>query len=311
MTHYLLRKRRRHRELVAIGGILAAATGVAFALARSSTRTWRETPRCDGVAACRSGCEAGDARSCGRLGDLHARGNGIAPSLRQAHALSQQACDGDDAHGCSQLATADKTATPGDGDRRDELVGRAHRLHDRDCNAGFVDACLALAWDLSLGRGASVDKTRAASLMTDVEAACRVACNAGTTSACSQLGQLYADRDFPRHDPVEAVRLQGQACDAGDGTACALAGYALEKTDGNEQQANAYLERACEADQGVACATLLRKARYARDADVAARAVLASEPAVRGGSRRGLRLAGAPAEFGGRPAGAGPGGGGA
>lgn len=168
------------------------------------------------VTALKASCAAGDAGSCGRLGELYRDGLGVPVNGKEALSSFGAACglaaDGTDAEGesfCYQLADlafakVDVTAAAG------PLVGTL----GANCDAGKDLACSTLS-KLYQGIRAGIAK--------DYEAAATRAsqgCDAGGMQSCAQLGILLKDGHGIAQDRARAETLLDQACQAQAFDAC-------------------------------------------------------------------------------------------
>lgn len=193
-----------------------------------------------------TGCAAGDAHSCSRLGYHFFRGIGVAEDPRQAARYSQKGCEAGDPSGCENLATfyAQGIGVDQDLTRAAELLEavceasgfrscvnlgmyyldglgvpadptKAAQLFQKGCNAGEHEGCFNLARIDIEGRGAPQDFERGLSLLED-------SCLADHWASCNLLGLAILDGQGVPADAGKAVPLFRKSCRGGDVTGCAI-----------------------------------------------------------------------------------------
>ncbi|MCA9553373.1 MAG: sel1 repeat family protein, partial [Myxococcales bacterium] len=107
---------------------------------------------------------------------------------------------------------------------------------------------------------------RTAELPTDDPfAEAKAGCKAGQRQACLDLADAFSGG--PTADPGQALVFLGRACDLRATAACEKAGLQLTAAGRDEKRARRYLERACDAGRGRACATLAVLWREGRGGD--------------------------------------------
>lgn len=156
---------------------------------------------------CLTGCDVGDVVDC----DYHAR---IVIDPRQdvkkekVAKLSQKACDGGDARGCSFLGFLYER---GQGVRQD--YQKASELFQKACDGGYALGCSNLGYLYERGQGVKTDYQKASEFY-------QKACNGGNARGCSNLGYLYKNGQGVRQDKSRAKEYLGKACNLGDIYGC-------------------------------------------------------------------------------------------
>jgi TPR repeat protein len=172
----------------------------------------------------------------------------------RAVALFKQACDGDDAIGCSRLANA---YAHGRGVAVDEaravaLYGRSIALLTPSCDKGDAQDCDALGTLYVKGNGVPKDEARALALFTK-------ACNGGSALGCANLAIMYANGEGVTGDQARALALYQHACDGGTALACSNLGLMYKRGENvpkDEARALALFTKACAGDYALGCSNL-------------------------------------------------------
>ncbi len=139
-------------------------------------RTWGEEPPATVLQALQTvdrACDSSsDAKACGALGVMRARGSGVPRDEHLAAKLYEKACEAGDVASCDRLG---KAYLDGDGVAADDVT--ALQYFRRGCDRGQAEACTNLATMYCMGRGVPRDATRSTSLL-------RQSCEAGDRAAC-------------------------------------------------------------------------------------------------------------------------------
>ena len=185
----------------------ACAAGAGISCRRLALSGLGATPDEDSAAArtaLESSCAAQDAPSCALLADLLLAGD-AAPSCtelgyrleqrdgytEEVECLYRQACEGDDASGCNNLASVLLARNQN---------GAAACLFDQACEDGPNKACVHLGWMIEDGQTGDAEPVEAADYY-------RRACDAGLPRGCVSLGDLYHEGRGVPQDPVRAAAL--------------------------------------------------------------------------------------------------------
>jgi uncharacterized protein len=198
-------------------------------------------------------CDAGDAPSCARLGNVYLRGEAVARDFARAEAFYAKACGLGLGSSCANWGVLVFKRSPTD----------AYALYAKACALGNEGGCYNEGHALATGEGAAKDLERAAKLFVG-------ACEHGQPSACSMAGRAYSmGEGVPKDDAKAAVYL-ARACE-GDasrfaqwdgsplpamGESCAAAAKLLEPsatTDKDKRRVATMLERACTWGYDLAC----------------------------------------------------------
>lgn len=151
-------------------------------------------------------CVAGNSIACTTAADRYYAGDGAAYSVKQAITYWEKACELWDSKACSRAAEWHLWGDSYAGLQPDPA--RAMQMFELGCTRGAPDACMR-AGDLELagteGSGVSDPKKAAEYYMT--------ACNYSYSSACTLLGDLYADgRATGTPDLASAALYYEQSC---------------------------------------------------------------------------------------------------
>jgi TPR repeat protein len=234
--------RRRLRGIGALSLLLLALSGWALphGLGRNA-RTWPLEQRCNGgdLDACTDlgellaadfpkgvrrdvargatllgrACDAGHARACDRLADLHTRYVRFPGTDRKAApSLRREACDRGYTPACHTLGELHRKGDFAGGVAKDPA--EAERLLGLACDGGIAESCFDLGLFHDRGEGVTKDATRAV-------ARYRQACDLGSAVGCNNLGVAYqrGEGGVPV-DVARARELYQQACDAGYELGC-------------------------------------------------------------------------------------------
>jgi TPR repeat protein len=217
-----------------------------FPLAMAHGASAVQPPAGESLQQKQAACQKGDLAACVRAGKAHDDGVGTAVNKPAAAPFYRRACDGKNGDGCARLGWLIFT---GQGVTQDFDAGYA--LLEKGCDdlksgeACFVMSVVNLSSDSpplqGLGRenlmascaygyrpgcydlGASfLEGTHGferdpagAVVIWELEA-----CEKGYARACAAAGFEYQHNEEIKRDPVRAVRLYRQACDAGDPIGC-------------------------------------------------------------------------------------------
>ncbi|HUL58502.1 MAG TPA: hypothetical protein VLU43_04470 [Anaeromyxobacteraceae bacterium] len=160
-------------------------------------------------------CEIGDPSGCGALAVLHALGRALPQSDEKAGALSRRACERGSALGCSNFGVllAEGAVKPPPTDDDEGGGARVLKLFRTACDAGVAEGCVNLGAAFDGGGLTGRDLGQAAR-------AYQRGCEAGSPLGCWRLAALATER--PEAAPGANVpALEGRACRAGIGSACA------------------------------------------------------------------------------------------
>ncbi|MEP7008736.1 MAG: PDZ domain-containing protein [Acidobacteriota bacterium] len=218
---------------------------VAIDLVRSggSTETIEIEP-IDGESFFDRRCREGKADACAELGRRRIKSSTSGSEVEAALALYEQACQGDDASGCSELAGNLLERHPAGEAWTEKDSERAAEMAKKGCDGGFSSACAHLGLLYSTGRGVTQDDGRATGLY-------EIACDGGDPAGCFNVGLNYEkQRGVPRND---ARMLLGyvHGCEGGYPQACTNLGYLYDHGIGviaNPERAAKLYERACAGD---------------------------------------------------------------
>ncbi len=163
--------------------------------APASERTWRRArPRGrDAFTAWSRACDGGDAHSCTELANLveHPRKTPW-PDEKEPKAYFSQGCDGGDPEGCYDLALTD---LPKNG----EPPEASYLLLERACSGEYGQACADLA-QVHLDRDTNFDEEIAARHLD-------TACENGHYESCRTLGYMYLRGKGVERDRQRATEL--------------------------------------------------------------------------------------------------------
>jgi uncharacterized protein len=180
-----------------------------------------------------------------------------APSESAMVAPLENACNSGRLRSCfdlahyldSQDATADKA--------------RAAVLHQKACDGGIGDGCIALAVRYRDGQGASKDEKKATALFERAATLNQKGCDSGDTDACASLASQYLVGNGVAKDVARSAALYQKACDAGNAMVCVTTAHAYQLGLGlpkDEARATALFEKAttlhkkgCDSGNAVAC----------------------------------------------------------
>ncbi len=181
---------------------------------------------------CKAQCDKGNADSCynAGLGPLSERP--IAPndpkyaaSRKAKSVFMEKACTGGVGLACNSRGLDHSSKNSGMLD-----LPKANEYWARACNdLFFATSCLFLSSSYLDGKGVRPDPMKGVALM-------RRACNLGSASGCSKLGEWYL-QGYPKakiaKDPKKGIEVMKQACDQGKiGYTCLdLAEYLQSKKD--------------------------------------------------------------------------------
>ena len=196
----------------------------------------------------RTACTWGDKQACVTLARLQSAGKGEVRDPTRAAALLRTACTGGHMGACVDLAGAYRK---GSGVPRDQR--QAVALAEKACQAKHLGGCNVLASMISHGQGAPKDQARAARLF-------RLSCNSGDLRGCYSLSLMVYNGQGVKKDRRAAVALLQEGCNRGDAKSCnALAGFFWAGQQGQKKdrpRAAALYARSCEAGYSKACLTV-------------------------------------------------------
>ncbi|EAQ27875.1 hypothetical protein NAP1_09782 [Erythrobacter sp. NAP1] len=230
-----------------------------------------EQPRIRAFASFSSACDLGSLDGCAEVARAYRRGDGVEQNEARAGELVRNACEKGGALACRDIADQIASSDPAylrreevvslysrgcfGGDARscadlwsyyglDETTPRHPRkvqLFERGCELGDALACKRRGEVALLANGGYRDNQAA---LPYYDRACYLspdrmcweakalrqeriesdACQSGDNSACARLGEIYGYFDTPLHDPELAQAYYEYACYAGANEACAQAG---------------------------------------------------------------------------------------
>jgi hypothetical protein len=186
------------------------------------------------------------AHACSLLGAQLAHGSGVVADWQRAIELSKKGCDGGDAFGCVNLASA---YLNGEGVAQND--DRALSYFRRACEVGHAESCFEAGLLVAQGHGARLGDPRAAAAWY------QRACDGGSGEGCASLGVLYDDGPGVQPDPQRAIALFARGCELGEPTACFdLANHYADGTGVEQDQARAakLYAKACGGGCEPACA---------------------------------------------------------
>ena len=196
----------------------------------------------------RRACDGADMAGCKLLAQLYSMGVGVVRDAKKAAALLQRACQGANLLACVDLAAAYKS---GRGVARD--LNRAYALTARACQGKLMTGCNGQAYLLARGLGAPRDPARAAALY-------RLSCNSGDLHGCHSLALMaWRGQGIPRNRAT-AVSLLREGCRRGNARSCnSLASFVWSGRQGQRKDLPAALSlyaRACEGGYRKACVSV-------------------------------------------------------
>lgn len=187
---------------------------------------------------CKAQCDAGNAASCGLLGESQASAGDAAsagPNLKKA-------CDGGHTRSCANYGVVAKG-------------GDAQTYFKKACDGGDAVGCREMA------RGDDASGVAMA----------QKACDGGDGEGCALLAARYAEGKGTGKDPMKAGMLYKRACDGGNLKACYSAGTMLASgPGGNEMMAGFAFQRGCIRQDWASC-TGYGRTQYTRDPQAAKR----------------------------------------
>ncbi len=129
------------------------------------------------------------------------------------------------------------------------LVDDMRQAREIRCAKGVAADCLELgARYLNGEAGVPEDEAKAASLF-------QKACDGGSSTGCVMFAKMLRDGRGVSKDEAKAQTLLDKACGSGAGDACTALGLAATKS-GDQQMAVSRFVAACEARDGTGCAML-------------------------------------------------------
>ena len=123
-------------------------------------------------------CGGGQTHSCGELGFMYAKGQGVAKDESRAVAHFSKACDAGDPKGCAYLGAM---YADGQGVAKDE--SRAVALYSKACDAGEGHACSYLGQCYRYGSGVGMDSEKAKQFLSK-------GCDLGHQRGCDWLKEM-------------------------------------------------------------------------------------------------------------------------
>ncbi len=186
------------------------------------------------------GCKKGVLRACSKLGFRIVEMSRDANEVKRAIALFTKACDGNDALGCSNLASF---TWDGEGVKKDPK--KAAQYAEKACTGGDAFGCGTLGSLWAQGELGKKDPAKAFGYFTK-------ACDGGSASGCNQVGMAYASGEGVKKDLERAMQIWAGACHSRNAGACSNLGQALQVKGDGEQAARAFA-RACKLGDDEAC----------------------------------------------------------
>jgi TPR repeat protein len=257
-----------------------------FPLAMAHGASAVQSPAGESLQQKQAACQKGDLAACVRAGKAHEDGVGTAVNKSAAAPFYRRACDGKDGDGCAHLGWLTFT---GEGVTRDFDAGYA--LLEKGCDVlksgeacyimsvvnlssdspalqelgaknlmascvyEYLPGCYDLGASFLEGSPGFTRDPAGAVVIWELEA-----CEKGYARACAAAGFLYQHNEEIKRDPVKAVRLYRQACDAGDPIGCSYLGSAQADGVGglarDPAKAAQLYASACDAGAGDACSLL-------------------------------------------------------
>ncbi len=265
-------------------GLWVAAAGLGlFAAWRSIAEPrWTRDEQCKGYEACAARCEAGVGAGCHKAGLALRDGDYVARDPLRARQLFEKGCElGSEAACDNVVMELRRTATEEDARA---LEKRSFELRKERCDAGRVDDCYALVFDLRLGWNRETKEGRdegdAASLRDRIIPVYERFCSEGDAGACYRAGRLakgFAEKTSA-DDHRRALPHYERACTL-DPLECWSLGSVKQDLG---QPGRADLDKACDADEdGSSCWDPLNKA----DPTMAAKRLTKREAACAAGKR--------------------------
>jgi len=254
-----------------------------FPLAMAHGASAVQPPAGESLQQKQAACQKGDLAACVRAGKAHEDGVGTAVDKSAAAPFYRRACDGKDGDGCARLGWLTFTVTR-DFDAGYALLEKGcddlksgeacyfmsvvnlsmdspalQRLGAENlmasCADGYLPGCYDLGASFLEGTHGFKRDPAGALFVWELEA-----CEKGYARACAAAGFLYQHNEEIKRDPVKAVRLYRQACDAGDPIGCSYLGSAQADGVGglarDPAKAAQLYASACDAGAGGACSLL-------------------------------------------------------
>jgi TPR repeat protein len=189
------------------------------------------------------------------LGVCCALAGGCAPSNEEACKAAAEAfqkCGKSQAK--DHAKSLEKCAKMGDCDAAQTcmmilLVDDMRQARELRCAKGEAEDCLELGARYLRGEaGVTKDEAKAAAMF-------QKACDGGLATGCEFYAKMLRDGRGVPEDEAKAQTLLGKACDGGAAGACTSVGLAAMKA-GDTTTAVAKLTKACDAKEGLGCASL-------------------------------------------------------
>lgn len=195
-----------------------------------------------GFEAAIKGCSGGDADGCWHAFVAYTEGAGVRPDRAKAGSVARLACEAGSARSCGALGAL----------ALDDRSPTAFGLTSRACDGAVAYACVLKAETYVYGLGVKRDPERA---RRDLQALCA----AKDGSACNQLGDLLGAGLLGKQDAVAAFAAHSSACELSDQGGCRAVAEALVFGEGTARdvlRGTKMWEEACEKGEGTACAQL-------------------------------------------------------
>ena len=160
-------------------------------------------------------------------------------------ALYEQACNANDAKGCSRLGVARLKGEAG----ADKDATKAYLAFKKSCDLGYGAGCSNLGVLYEDGRGVAKDVAQAVQLY-------EAACSLEEFQGCHNLAALYEDGNGVTKDMPKATDLYMKACEGGIAFSCSYLGSLWLKDPNKARFGRELLERGCKEGDDFGCEQL-------------------------------------------------------
>ncbi|MEO8699758.1 MAG: tetratricopeptide repeat protein [Kofleriaceae bacterium] len=177
--------------------------------------------------------------ACRSLAFAYVRGEGVAKDLKAGVKAFVRACANNQADACQYIYVVNADA----GGKREDV----EKPLEDSCTRHFEEACLAYSNMLS-NFESETDRKKAYKLVED-------SCGRGADAACLRQAEMLAFAVGTSKDTARAEKLFAVRCEAGNTTACFGLGQVFELAN-KQDEAQRLFQQACEADNSAACVQL-------------------------------------------------------
>jgi TPR repeat protein len=171
------------------------------------------------------------AKGCSALGDMYARGRGVAKDDKAATDSYSSGCAYGDARACVRVGAAYASGAGLPGWKKEDRRARAVTYYKQACDGGAPEGCALQGELYENGIGVEANMARAVAFY-------RQACDAGDPLGCDDLGRMYVERRGVSDDVGHAVAIFTSGCDGGNSGSCTSLGLMYEKGAGVRMDAS-------------------------------------------------------------------------